>query len=227
MPIHPATLAVDAERTLGDLVAEQASRARVFERHGVDYCCNGHRSLRDAAATAGIELTMLVDELAATAAEVDPTAELDPAGLIDHIVAVHHRYLDEELPALEALADKVESVHCHRHPELVSVATLVRAVRADMEPHLADEEAEVFPAIRAAVADGAAAPGEQVARLRDDHEAVGALLAELRRVTDDFTAPDDGCASYQALYGRLADLERDTFRHIHLENNVLFTALAV
>ncbi len=50
-------------------------------------------------------------------------------------------------------------------------------------------------------------------------------IAELRRVTDDFTAPADGCASYQALYGRLADLERDTFRHIHLENNVLFEKL--
>ncbi|MBK5223711.1 MAG: iron-sulfur cluster repair di-iron protein [Acidimicrobiia bacterium] len=219
--------ALDADRTLGELVSERSARARVFERHGIDYCCNGHRSLAEAAGAAGVDLAALTTELAAVEATDDPASSLAPDQLMDHIVAVHHAYLYEELPAIEALATKVESVHAGHHPELVTVARLVRAVRADLEPHLAIEEAEIFPAIGAAIDGGSPAPGEQVARLRDDHEAVGALLAELRRVSSDYTVPDDGCASYQALYGRLADLEGDTFRHIHLENNVLFAALTV
>jgi len=68
---------------------------------------------------------------------------------------------------------------------------------------------------------------EEFARLRalggqHEHETAGDLLKRLRRLTADFTAPDDGCASYRSTYGALEELERDLMRHIHLENNIVF-----
>jgi regulator of cell morphogenesis and NO signaling len=35
---------------------------------------------------------------------------------------------------------------------------------------------------------------------------------------------DDACASYRAMLERLEELERDTYRHVHKGNNVLFSA---
>jgi regulator of cell morphogenesis and NO signaling len=58
--------------------------------------------------------------------------------------------------------------------------------------------------------------------MRLEHEQAGELLAELRRMTGRYAVPDDGCASYHALYRRLEHLEEDTHLHIHKENNVLF-----
>ena len=55
-----------------------------------------------------------------------------------------------------------------------------------------------------------------------EHDAVGVLLAQLRRLTDDYTPPADACASYTACFAGLATLEDDTHLHIHKENNVLF-----
>jgi regulator of cell morphogenesis and NO signaling len=55
-----------------------------------------------------------------------------------------------------------------------------------------------------------------------DHEAAGELLAELRAVTNGFTAPAGSCNSFQLLYKKLHDLEADLHQHIHLENNLLF-----
>lgn len=104
---------IDVHRSLGDLVAERPSRARVLERHDLDYCCHGDRSLADAATAAGLD----VDGLA------------------------------------------------------------------------------------------------------------GELLAQLRTATNGYEVPSDGCASYEQLYQRLAALEADTHRHIHLENNVLVPAV--
>ena len=215
--------AIDVERRLGALVAERPARARVLERAGLDYCCHGHRRLVDAATDAGVDLDEVAAALAAvtdtTGAEVD---ELDPVALADHIVATHHAYLHEELPLLDALATKVRDVHGGRHAELAEVARLVDEIRVDLQPHLAEEETVVFPAIR----DGSTcAIAHPVRVLMAEHDRAGELLVELRAAAQDYVVPDDGCASYRSLYERLALLEADTHRHIHLENNVLFPAV--
>jgi regulator of cell morphogenesis and NO signaling len=47
----------------------------------------------------------------------------------------------------------------------------------------------------------------------------------LRALTAGYTTPDDGCASYHALFEGLEELETDTHLHIHKENNILFPAV--
>jgi hypothetical protein len=54
----------------------------------------------------------------------------------------------------------------------------------------------------------------------DPHRTVADLVA-----TSDYRVPADGCASYEALYARLAHLEADTHLHIHLESDLLFPAV--
>lgn len=218
------------DRTLGDLVAERPARARVLERLGLDYCCHGQRTLRNASVAAGLspdvvraEIDAVVDE---AGADVD---SLEPVALVDHILATHHEYLHQELPLLVALADKVRDVHRDRHPELVQVAALVRDIRDDLEPHLAKEEQVLFPAIRS-WADGQrefhfGGLSNPVRMMMSEHDRAGELLEALRSVTAGYRAPADGCASYRSLYARLEHLEVDTHRHVHLENNVLFPAV--
>jgi regulator of cell morphogenesis and NO signaling len=216
---------------LGDIVATNPGAARVLDRLGLDYCCHGERTLADACAAAGLDAAAVVEELAAAPAGEDTTwTTLGPAELADHVVATHHRYLWSELPALEALADKVATVHGGRHAELADVASLVHAVRAELEAHLRTEEEELFPAIRALAADGeeaaAAKVEDQVEELAAEHDTAGERLAELRAVTANYEVPADGCASYRSLYERLEELEHDTHRHVHKENHTLFPAAA-
>lgn len=223
-----ATTTFDRQATLGDLVAERPSRARVLEELGIDYCCHGQRTLAEACQADGIDEGTVLEALASVVDdEVPDTEEFDTAGLAEHIVDTHHAYLHRELAPLQALAEKVHSVHGERHPELASVAQLVRQARADLEPHLAREEDVVFPTLEALPEGQPADPAttEQIDQLVEEHRALGELLTELRGVTSGYEVPADGCASYQALYQRLEHLEHDTFRHIHLENNVLFPAV--
>lgn len=218
-------MAVDVNRTLGELVAERPARARVLERAGIDYCCHGDRPLSEAAGVAGLDARTLatvldaVDEAPVTG---DGAEDLAPAALAHHIVDTHHRYLDAELPELDALAVKARGVHGSHHPELAEVARLFHELRGELEPHLAVEEADVFPAIEAGTDRDAIDSG--IARLLVEHERAGELLFALRAASRDYVVPEDACASYRSLYERLAALEADTFRHIHLENNVLFRA---
>jgi regulator of cell morphogenesis and NO signaling len=207
-------------QTLGDLVATNPAAARILDGFGLDYCCHGDRTLGEACAAAGVDETVVAAKLD----DVEPAGDtswtaLDPPALADHIVETHHRYLDAELPLLDALAEKVLGVHGERHPELGVTRQLVAALRAELEPHLRAEENELFPAIRTGTLTA-----EAVRAIDVEHDRAGELLARLRTVTDGFTVPDDGCASYRSLYERLAQLELDIHLHIHKENHTLFPA---
>lgn len=217
----------DDTTTLGGLVAANPAAARLFDRIGLDYCCHGERSLADACAPLGLDPASVRAELDALPEGGDRGwTELEPAALAEHIVATHHRYLWEELPLLEALAEKVHGVHGERHPELADARSLVAALRADLEPHLAKEEGILFPAIHALAGGQRAFPfgsvGNPIRVMIAEHDQAGALLASLRAVTAGYVVPDDGCASYRSLYERLEALELDTHVHIHKENHALF-----
>jgi regulator of cell morphogenesis and NO signaling len=216
-------------RTLGDIVAGNPATAPTLDRLGLDYCCHGQRSLESACAEAGLDPAAVLAELAA----IDPGGDtswagLDPSALAGHIVASHHRYLKEELPLLDGLAEKVLAVHGERHPELDEVRALVREIRADMEPHLMKEERILFPAIEELARGRRDFPfgsvGNPIRMMLLEHDRAGELLAALRSATGGYAVPADACASYRSLYERLEALEADTHLHVHKENHTLFPA---
>ena len=222
--------AISVADTLGELVTADPSLARDLERFGLDYCCGGGKTIAEACSTRGLDAAAVAADLE-TARAVAPPAEwssMDVVELVDHIEATHHRYLWTELPRLSALVDKVLAVHGRRHPELGQVADCVADIRADLEPHLLKEERVLFPMIRELAQAGrrptfhCGTVRNPIAVMTVEHEQVGALLAVLRGLTDDYSVPPDGCRSYSALYAALAQLEEDTHLHVHKENNVLF-----
>ena len=224
---------VDPSMTLGEIVTLRPALAAELERRGLDYCCHGGRTLTEAAGELGLDATTVADELSTVAVDAPAAgwASLGPSDLVEHIDTVHHRYLWAELPRISALVDKIATVHGERHPELFEVQRLYGELRADLEPHLTREEQELFPRIRQLVAAsdsssvGTRDLASQIEALAGEHETVGALLDELRRVTSVYAVPEDGCASYAACYRALADLEADTHLHVHKENNLLFPAV--
>lgn len=224
------TIAAASGRTLAELVAENPARAVVLDRIGLDFCCHGNRSLYEACAADGLDPDEVTVALEAVADEVPSGFSGGGRGeLAAYVESTHHSYLHVELESLEWLANKVRSVHSGRHPELEDVAVVVAEIVADFGPHLVVEENDVFPTI-ASLAPGTAGDAQLAARIADlvaEHTALGDKLARLRKLTDGYTVPNDGCASYQSLYDRLSHLESDTHVHIHLENNVLFPAALV
>ncbi|HVJ98159.1 MAG TPA: iron-sulfur cluster repair di-iron protein [Acidimicrobiia bacterium] len=220
---------VFSHRTLADIVSERTESSRVFERFGLDYCCHGDRTLDEACQAAGLQTATLADLLDAVAvAPDDAWSELPIPALADHIVAIHHAYAREELPFLDALATKVLGVHGDRHPELGAVRDLVRELRADFELHMDKEERVLFPAIHAIYAGTRDFPFGTIANpvrmMGVEHDRAGELLSALRQATGAYRVPDDACASYRALYERLAAFEHDTHLHVHKENYRLFPA---
>lgn len=225
---------------VSDLASRHPATIRVFQRHGIDFCCGGKRPLEQAAREQGLDFEALAGELQTAAAAPTPEdrnwAEAPLPELVDHIVDHYHGKLRRELPRILEMAEKVASVHGKKHPELQEVLQTFRGLDREMRMHTAKEEQVLFPLIRRMAEQEATGslPGElrgititmPIQMMENEHDEAAGALRTLRRLTDGFTPPEDACNTFRGLYHGLAELEADTHQHIHLENNALFPRAA-
>lgn len=209
------------EETVGEIAASDLRKADVFKAMGIDFCCGGGKTLKQACEEQGIpeeKLRAALEE--SNAAHSSPSRDYnkwEPSFLADYIVNTHHNYVKEQGPQIRELAGAVAARHQQQHPELAVVSTLVDELMTELTDHLGKEEELLFPQIK---------KGLEVSQILDqlegEHDSAGKILVQLREVTDGYTPPPAACNSYTYLYKKLAEFEEDLHMHIHLENNILF-----
>ena len=212
------------ETPVGQLAAEFPLATRVFARHQIDYCCGGGRPLGEVCSAKGLDtervLTEIREEIVPADAHVERWVDAPLGEVITHILDTYHRSLHEELPRLDAMAQKVARVHGDKDPtRLPALQLVVGELRAELEDHMMKEEMILFPMIRRG--QGADAQGPVAVMLRE-HTDTGEALRRLRELTNDYSVPAGACNTWRALWYGLAALETSLHEHIHLENNILF-----
>lgn len=224
---------MSSESTVGELVVQRPSNARVFERFGIDYCCGGKLPLSKACQNKGIDPQAVLDALSQNqdqhgSGDRDWSAATF-AETTGHIETTHHAYLKNELPRLEQLSARVASRHGDAHPELYQLHEVLAAFKADLESHMFKEEHVLFPLCR--TFDHPERPNTSfhcgsvknpVAVMVQEHDRAGEDLSQMRKLAGDYVPPAGACNSYRALLAGLAELEADMHRHVHLENHILF-----
>ena len=222
-------MTITESTTVADIASSHPSSVRLFQQHGIDFCCGGKTALALACQQQGVPFADLVNAIEASTQHAAPddrdwTAEPLHA-LIDHIVATYHDPLREELPRLELMAAKVSRVHGGKAPHLTRVDAIVSDLSADLRAHMQKEETALFPAIRM-IDRGHGQPSLPLAApigvMEAEHDDAGALLSELRTITGGYVAPAWACQTFRALYHGLSELESAMHVHVHLENNILF-----
>lgn len=226
----------DQDETLGQLAAKDIRKAQIFKKYGLDFCCGGKKTVKEACQEKGLDVTKIEQEL--QYADKLPSSRPLPYNdwsldfLADYIVNTHHSYVEKTLPDIRAYSEKVKNVHGSRHPELIPIRQLVEAVYTELMSHMVKEERILFPYIKelAKAKDGKqplqashfGTVQNPINMMEMEHEAVGEDLAKIRELSNNFTLPDDACASYTLLYRMLDEFEQDLMLHVHLENNILF-----
>jgi regulator of cell morphogenesis and NO signaling len=216
---------LNRQQPVASVVLDHSECAQVFQRHRIDFCCQGEQSIEAAANARKVDVDALLAELSRAIADRRGDRQDDPRvlstpRLVAYIVSKHHEYLRKALPFIQALATKVSRVHGDHNPKLRHLEAAVQEISAALLPHLDDEEQSLFPALTAQEPDPAAI-ASQLASMQDEHLAVARLLERIRAASDEFTLPEWACNSYNTLFSELRQLESDVFTHVHLENHVL------
>ncbi|TCZ64285.1 iron-sulfur cluster repair di-iron protein [Flaviaesturariibacter aridisoli] len=218
-----------SEKTLAQIVTEDYRAAGVFARHGLDFCCKGKRGLASACAEKGIDANELAKELKTalqTDASVSDFNDYTLTELTGYIVRVHHGYIKLQGPQTYQFVTKVAVKHGDRYPHMKEVHALFSELLEELYGHMQQEEQVLFP--RLVQQDQGLLQGSPdlvsmpIRLLEDEHTQAGELMAGIRELTHNYTAPEGACTTHRLALQALQAFETDLHRHVHLENNILF-----
>ena len=224
------------DNIIGELVAQDYRAASVFKKYGIDFCCQGNRTIRDACAKKDIDSQNVLKELETVTGEkgTDATDYRSwPLDLLaDYIEKRHHRYVEAKILEIKPYLDKICRVHGDRHPELHEIQEEFNAAAGELAAHMKKEEFILFPFVRKmekARQEGLKVSSSQfgtvqepVQMMMDEHSTEGDRFSKIEALSNNYTAPQDGCSTYQVTFALLKEFEQDLHLHIHLENNILF-----
>ena len=227
---------MQGNQIIGELVAKDYRAASVFKKYGIDFCCQGNRTIQEASEKKGVEfIKVLADLEEVTQANSNSFSDYQswPLDLLaDYIEKKHHRYVQDKTLELQPYLDKICKVHGQNHPELFEIRKEFNESAGELAVHMKKEELILFPFIRKMVKakQGGNSIGiphfdtvqNPIKMMEEEHSVEGERFRKIDEISNGFTPPLDACNTYQVTFALLKEFEQDLHLHIHLENNILF-----
>jgi len=221
--------------TLSEIVSSDFRAAAVFEKYNLDFCCGGNIPVSEACAKKGLDSDGIIKELRSLEngnKQDDKFQEWNLDFLIDYIVNNHHAYINKMIPVLSAHTQKIAIVHGKNHPELIETASSFSRVYKDLRQHMMKEEQMLFPFIKQLVfvkrkGGKTEAPyfgtvKNPIRMMEAEHRAAGDEMSGIKKLTSNYSIPEDACNTYKVTMQELKDFEEDLHKHVYLENYILF-----
>ena len=227
---------ITKENNIGQLVADDYRMASVFQKHNIDFCCNGNRTIEEACTENNLNADNLILDLDAILLD-ESNKNLDydtwPIDfLAQYIEQKHHKYVEAQIPVLKGYLKKIIAAHGNRHKELHDILDFFEGTASDLTLHMKKEELMLFPQVRKMFKshkEGAeivlppfGSFENPIGAMMKEHTDEGERFRQIRALSNNYTPPADGCNTYKVTFKLLEEFEKDLHLHIHLENNILF-----
>ena len=223
-------------KTLSEIVINNYHTSEVLDRYNLDFCCRGNKAFDDACKENNLEPEIVFAELEQVFNnEISNDQNYDEWELdylIKYIINNHHKYVRKMIPVIAEHCNKVVAAHGDDIPEMNKIAEIFAVIYKDLKQHMLKEEQILFPFIMQVV--NAKRKNSETERpyfgsvqnpirmMEAEHEHAGDSFQDIKRLSNNFSVPEDGCETCAVLYKELKEFEEDLHKHIHLENNILF-----
>ena len=220
---------------VGQWVAHNPAYAQTFEKLDIDFCCGGKMPLDKACQSKNLDINKVISQLLQNAAintdnQIDCT-KLTLVQLCNHIVITHHQFLQEKLPYIKTLIQKVVNAHGSKDPRLEKLLNVFTHCKEELLNHMQKEEQILFPMILAMEEQKHTKNNQHCGNINNpikmmelEHDDAGVALEKIKLLTDNYQVPSGACQTYRIMLHELEVFEKDMHQHIHKENNILFPA---
>ena len=227
---------IQENQIIGELVAKDYRTASVFKKYGIDFCCQGNRTINDACESKNIDRHQVVNDLeklTQSQSESNIDYQSWPIDLmVDYIEKKHHRYVEEKTQEIKPYLEKICRVHGNHHPELFKINEHFKATAGELAMHMKKEELILFPYIRNMAkakkvnikldTPHFGTVQNPIQMMMNEHFTEGERFRKIEELSNNYTTPNDACNTYRVTFALLNEFEQDLHLHIHLENNILF-----
>jgi regulator of cell morphogenesis and NO signaling len=224
--------------TVSDFVRKDYRTAEVFNKYGINFCCDGNLPLRQACKLHNVNIDSVKKELENVENRISlpPNVKFESWSvdfLVDYILNVHHAYIRQTLPDLSASIKSFTSSHKEKYPYLTEVEEAYTDFTTELFEHIDHEEDSIFPYLKlmSTTYKRKEIYGRLFVRtlskplsliIETEHKRIFSLLLQLRRITNNYTHSSNVCPNHQVIYNKLKEFDADVVHHMRLEDNVLY-----
>lgn len=225
---------IDKTKTIGQLVTSYPYITDVLNKYKIDYSYNGNIPLEEILANQNLseydvvgELDIAVDEFKLLNEEVIYWENEPITKIVYYIEENHHKFMISTLNEIDKLLKgSFENEPAEYVSLLLNLRSLFRKLKTDIESHQEKEEENLFPLLRKYDADRTKEMRDAIIRdmteTENEHDFMGKLFKEINELTDNYSLFDYISPSLSKIYSLFETLEKDTFKHMHMENSILF-----
>jgi regulator of cell morphogenesis and NO signaling len=223
--------------TVSEIVRSDYRTAEVFKQYGINYCCGGQVSLKEACTLKGTDYKIVEKKLCDATRNVYVNNALQFHNwkidfLVDYIINVHHAYLEATIPALKSAILSFIEGHKKKFPELDKMLIAFTELTNILVLQNKHEEEITFPYIKQL--DSTHRRKEVYGNLfvrtlrkplsnfEKENNTIRKLLEELQILANEYQFPPNACTNHQVIFHRLKEFHGDLVQHKHLENNILY-----
>jgi regulator of cell morphogenesis and NO signaling len=232
------TPTINVDQPVSAIVKTDYRTADVFKKHGINYCCGGNATLKEACDIKKLNLLQVSRELddAVQTINLPGSIRFDEwpvEFLIDYIQHVHHSYIKKTAtPLLTSLRNFAEG-HKAKYPHMMDVLDAFEGLHDELTEHLEEEETRIFPYLKQIcytynrketyASLFVRTMSRSLHKVQEtEHRRVEAYIKQLRDLTHNYTFTPSVCTNHQVIYHKLKEFDEVMVQHKHLENYILF-----
>lgn len=152
--------------------------------------------------------------------------------LVEYISETYHDYLKELIFSLEVHLGTLQKIDTIKHPTVTSIRNCVQELKIVLEQHVSREENILFPFITKLTKNNKSLnlepeifSGHLIKKIKMEHARISEILNKIRKLSHNYSPPANSSAALKLCYAQLFNLEQDIYKHIFVEENILFPKL--
>ncbi|HEX8040664.1 MAG TPA: DUF542 domain-containing protein [Chryseosolibacter sp.] len=224
---------IDVEDTISHIIDGNLTAAKILAGYQIDFCTEGHKTLKDACRDAGVPARRLVEKIKAAEQsheQLTAVASMRIDELTRFLEKHYHSSTSESIAFIKTNLARVVRVHGRKHPEQEQVNRTFAALTARLTVQMQHEAFILFPYIREMVKKGKRintsiyrSAKSPIREMISDHPAQDESLRKLDDLTHHYHVPADcSCNAFRITYAAMKDLEKELRMYRSLEDDFLF-----
>ncbi len=229
-------MSVIKSKTVAEIVTENVGADHVFSKYKIDFCCGGGVTLEAACIESGVKFEDIKNEIEAIKNSISRDSNLsdkDVISLLNYAKNVYHKYINQNVPELLLLANKVAEVHGTHNPEVIEINRLFKSIDIVLSQMLKTAQLKLYPVIEEMVelnSNKIKISKNQiqiftsaVQHIEIAQKLIGNTFKGIANLSSNYKTPENACNSFVLLYKKLNEMEHELHKYMHFEKNILLS----